>query len=170
MKNNKSIMIALSIVLITSIILATNFSSFSFSQTETKAAPIGGFNHIKKFDSNGNLITSWGIKGSGEGQFLHPHGIGLDSAGNVYVSDEEKGNIEKFDSNGKFITSWKGSAEEPFKAPWGVAVDSAGNVYVSDQRNPVAQKFDNNGNFIMKWGSEGTGEGQFVHQQIGRAS
>ena len=53
MKNNKSIMIALSIVLITSIILATNFSSFSFSQEEeTEAAPIGGFDHIKKFDSN----------------------------------------------------------------------------------------------------------------------
>ena len=49
-----------------------------------------GFHHIKKFDSNGKLITSWGEKGNGDGQFLHPHGIALDREGNVYVTDEER--------------------------------------------------------------------------------
>src|SRR3954471_17948888 len=102
MKNNKSILIILSILLITSIILTTNFSSSSFSQNDnTTNTTQGGFNHIKKFDSDGKLITSWGQTGSSQGQFLHAHGIGLDSAGNVYVSDAENYNIQKFDSDGK---------------------------------------------------------------------
>lgn len=48
---------------------------------------IENFNHIKKFNSNGVLINSWGNKGTGKGEFLHPHGIGSDSHGNIYVSD-----------------------------------------------------------------------------------
>ena len=31
------------------------------------------YNHrIKKFDSNGNFITKWGRKGTGDGQFDRP--------------------------------------------------------------------------------------------------
>ena len=40
-------------------------------------ATIENFNHIKKFNSNGVLINSWGNKGTGKGEFLHPHGIGF---------------------------------------------------------------------------------------------
>ena len=83
MRDNKSLIIILTIVIITSTILATNFSSSSFGQEKTDTELIG-FNHIRKFDSNGQFITSWGSKGSGEGQFLHAHGIGVDSStGNV---------------------------------------------------------------------------------------
>jgi hypothetical protein len=63
-----------------------------------------GFKAIKKFDSNGKFITSWGSEGDGDGQFLHAHGIDIDSSGNVYVSDDDKNNIQKFTSDGKFIT------------------------------------------------------------------
>jgi hypothetical protein len=38
-----------------------------------------GFHHIKKFDTNGRLIASWGGKGTRNGQFIHPHGIAVDS-------------------------------------------------------------------------------------------
>ena len=65
-----------------------------------------GFHYVKKFDSNGTLITAWGIKGTGPGQFLHVHGIAVDSNGFVYVSDAEKCNIQKFDSEGNFIKAW----------------------------------------------------------------
>ena len=54
-----------------------------------------GFHYVKKFDSNGTLITAWGTKGTGPGQFLHANGIAVDSKGNVYVSDSEKFNIQK---------------------------------------------------------------------------
>jgi DNA-binding beta-propeller fold protein YncE len=65
-----------------------------------------GFKSIKKFDSNGKFITSWGTEGTGDGQFLHAHGIAIDSSGNVYVVDSQNERIQKFDSNGNFITKW----------------------------------------------------------------
>jgi hypothetical protein len=46
-----------------------------------------GFKSIKKFDSNGKSITSWGSEGYGDGQFWLPHDIAIDSSDNVYVSD-----------------------------------------------------------------------------------
>ena len=38
-----------------------------------------GNNRIQKFDSNGNFITKWGSKGTGDGQFDYPTGIAVDS-------------------------------------------------------------------------------------------
>src|SRR5437867_12029448 len=64
------------------------------------------FTHIKKFDSNGNYVSGWGPKGPLNGQFLHIHGIAVDSSGNVYATDEQKQQVQKFNSNGKFIMSW----------------------------------------------------------------
>jgi hypothetical protein len=64
------------------------------------------FKSIKKFDSDGKFIASWGSEGTGDGQFLHAHDIDIDSLGNVYVSDDDKNSIQKFTSDGKFIASW----------------------------------------------------------------
>jgi len=47
----------------------------------------------------------WGSNGTGNGQFILPHGIDFDSKGNVYVTDRERNDIQKFTSNGKFIRS-----------------------------------------------------------------
>ncbi|HEX5187797.1 MAG TPA: hypothetical protein VFV86_12995, partial [Nitrososphaeraceae archaeon] len=69
-----------------------------FHQSNTK--DIENFHHIKEFNSNGVLVNSWGIKGTSKGEFLHPHGIGSDSHGNIYVSDAVLCNIQKFDNNG----------------------------------------------------------------------
>lgn len=123
-----------------------------------------GFHFVKKFDSNGTLISAWGTKGIGPGQFLHAHGIAVDSNGNVYVSDAEKCNIQKFDSEGNFITMWgsEGKEDGQFTKPWGVAVDSDDNVYTSDQADPEVQKFNNNGEFLSKWNSYSPGM-LFVH-------
>ncbi|MDW0135407.1 MAG: 6-bladed beta-propeller, partial [Nitrososphaeraceae archaeon] len=123
-----------------------------------------GFHYVKKFDSNGTLVSAWGTKGTGPGEFLHAHGIAVDSEGNVYVSDAEKCNIQKFDSEGKFITMWGSEGREngQFIKPWGVAVDSSDNVYTSDQDSPEVQKFNNDGKFLTKWNSYSPGR-LFVH-------
>lgn len=123
-----------------------------------------GFHFVKKFDSNGTLISAWGTKGTGPGQFLHAHGIAVDPSGNVYVSDAEKCNIQKFDSEGNFITMWgtKGTGPGQFLQPESMAVDSMGNLFVADYANQYIQKFDSEGNFITQWGSEGREDGQFI--------
>ena len=48
--------------------------------------------NIQKFDSNGNFITKWGSPGRGDGEFMSPFDIAVDSStGNVYVSDFNNG-------------------------------------------------------------------------------
>ena len=90
------------------------------------------FDHIKKFNSNGDLIDSWGIKGSKDGQFLHPHGIGSDSQGNIFVSDAVLCNIQKFDKNGKFLLKFgrRGNGPREFLQPESIAIDKNDNVFV----------------------------------------
>ena len=81
---------------------------------------------IQKFDSNGNFITKWGTKGTGDGEFLHPHDVVLDSSGYVYVTDAFNYNIQKFDSNGNFITKWgsNGTGDTQFLHIYGIGVSS----------------------------------------------
>src|SRR6476661_4980448 len=123
-----------------------------------------GSNPVQKFTNNGTFITTWGYEGSGNGQFISPSGIAVDSSDNVYVSDLENNRIQKFTNNGTFITTWGsyGTGNGQFISPSGIAVDSSDNVYVVDAGNNRIQKFTNNGTFITTWGSYGTGNGQFI--------
>ncbi len=34
-----------------------------------------------------NFVLEWGSSGSGDGQFDFPHGVAVDSSGNVYVTE-----------------------------------------------------------------------------------
>ncbi len=104
-----------------------------------------------------------GVKGTGEGDFLHPHGIAVDSQGFVYVTDEEKHDVQKFDSNGSFILSWGAPKDENLfsKKIEDVNVDKDGNVFVVDYGNRKILKFDNNGTLLSSFGGKGEGEGQF---------
>ena len=102
---------------------------------------ITGNNRIQKFNSNGTFITKWGSNGTADGQFSNPHGVAVDSSGNVYVADCDNNRIQKFNSNGTFITKWgsNGTADGQFSNPDGVAVDSSGNVYVADSKQPYTK-------------------------------
>ena len=103
-------------------------------------------------------------KSGSENLIQAPHGIDIDTSGNIYISDSNNF-IEKFDSNGKFITKWgsNGTGNGQFLHPHDVAVDPSGFVYVGDYYIPNIQKFDSNGKFITKWGSKGNGDGKFNH-------
>jgi len=69
--------------------------------------------------------------------------VAVDSAGNVYLSDNINHRIQKFTSEGVFITKWgsNGTGDGQFNNPTGVAVDSVGNIYVVDRNNHRTQKF-----------------------------
>ena len=101
-----------------------------------------GNNRIQKFDSNGKYITQWGFEGSDNQQFNGPHGISVDSDGNVYVTDYNNDRIQKFDSNGKYITQWgtKGSELGQFSSAFDIAISSS-KIYVTDTGNNIVQVF-----------------------------
>jgi hypothetical protein len=118
---------------------------------------------IQKFSKDGTFVTTWGEEGEGNGQFLHTHGIDLDSDGNVYVSDRDQPSIQKFSSNGTFIMKWgsEGTADGQFIQPWDVSVSQDDRVFVPDYGNNRIQIFSKEGDFITSWGTAGSGPGQF---------
>jgi len=106
------------------------------------------------------FVLKWGSYGTGDGQFIAPLGVAVNSAGQVYVIDfgyslspNPNHRIEKFDANGNFLAQWGsyGSGDGQFTYPFGVAVDSSGKVYVADTGNVRIQKFDANGAFLSKF-------------------
>jgi tripartite motif-containing protein 71 len=114
-----------------------------------------------------SFVKSFGGSGNSTGQLETPHGVDIDSSGNVYVVDTGNYRIQKFDSNGNYITMWgsKGSGEGQFLHGHDIAFDSSGNIYVTDVLKDTdiarVQKFDSDDNYITMWGSKGSGEGQF---------
>ena len=99
---------------------------------------------VQKFTANGTFVTSWGSTGIGDGQFISPSGVGVDSKGNVYVGDfGYNDRVQKFDGNGNFITKWgsTGTADGQFDVPIGIAINSKGLVYVADNNNARVQIF-----------------------------
>jgi len=61
-----------------------------------------GSNRILILDSEGNVLTEFGSKGSGNGQFRGPVDVTVDSKGNVYVLDYGNNCVQKFKPNPNF--------------------------------------------------------------------
>jgi len=122
-----------------------------------------GLPSIKQFDPNGQIVRTWDVAKTAEGKIKYPVRIGVDGAGNMYVTDQSSHCVHKLDAQGKYIKSWggKGTGDGQFDTPEGIAVDGSGNIYVCDRQNSRIQKFDSDGKFLTKWGKEGSGEGEF---------
>ena len=106
---------------------------------------------------------SIGSFGAGDGEFIWPTAVNMDSQGRVYVSDEQTHRITAYDPSGGFAVKWgvRGSGPGEIDGPSGMAFDSEDNLYVVDQHNNRVQKFTRDGRFLLGFGSEGPGDGQF---------
>ena len=115
-------------------------------------------------NKEGELIKSFGSKGSREGQFFNPWGVDVDEEGRIIVADAWNHRIQVFDNDGSFIHSFgsKGSSEGQFNKPMSVVVDGDGNIVVCDCLNHRIQVMDIEGNFIRCFGTEGSGDSQLA--------
>ena len=123
---------------------------------------------VQVFDPDGRFLRKWGSYGTGDGQFITPAGIAIDSNDEVYVVDSSKGStsshrVQVFDSLGNLQRQWGsyGSGDGQFNAPWGIGVGPDDYLYVTDFYNHRVQVFNSDGAFLAKWGSHGTNDGQF---------
>jgi uncharacterized protein (TIGR03663 family) len=141
-------------------------------------------NHqVHVFDSQGNLVRSFGGLGNGQQQFFEPRGLAVDVQDNLYVADTWNARIIKFGPDGTWLASWgsgdkelpegrratitdgtqAGNAAAPlgFYGPRGLAVDKEGNVYIADTGNKRVVVTDNEGNFLYQFGYFGSEPGAF---------
>jgi DNA-binding beta-propeller fold protein YncE len=118
---------------------------------------------VTKCTLGGDYIGEFGSAGNGEGQFIWPTAIALDSDENVYVADEWLNRVIIFDKDGKFLRSWgkAGSGDGELNGPAGLAVTAGNDLFVVDSRNNRVQKFTADGRYLGQCGSAGNGPGQF---------
>lgn len=122
---------------------------------------------VQRFDGEGKLIACFTV-------LPNPGGIGIDTAGNLYIAhfaaallDKDKPNagdfITVYAPDGTLLRQWgqRGTGDGEFNCPGGVAVGKDGRVYVADQTNHRIQVFDTSGKFLLKWGEHGNAQGQF---------
>ena len=90
-------------------------------------APSNGNSRILRFSRTGKLLKVIGTKGSGNDQFLGPHGLAVDSRGRLFVADRGNLRVSILDANGKFLEAWT-----QWGTPQGIYIDAKDNLYVSD--------------------------------------
>jgi len=127
-----------------------------------------GNNRIRKVAPNGTITTfagtgAFGFSGDGgPAQFATlagPSGLGIDSAGNVYIVDVNNRRIRKVAANGVITTvagngtnGFSGEGVPAITAQFSfdgqttrVAIDSSGNIYIPDQPNHRVRKVASDG-------------------------
>jgi peptidylamidoglycolate lyase len=111
---------------------------------------------------SGKLLNSWGAN-----IFLVPHGITVDRANNVWVTDVGLQQVMKFSHDGKQLLTlgearvgaWDAAH---FNQPTDIAIREDGSFFVSDGYvNSRVALFDRTGRFQFEWGKKGDGESQF---------
>jgi DNA-binding beta-propeller fold protein YncE len=118
---------------------------------------------VKVFGSDGTLRSTFGRRGTGDGEFNYPTLMGRDRSGRLLVTDTLNFRVQIFDGSGKFLGKFgrHGTATGDFSRPKGVAADRFGHVYVADSLFHAVQIFDLSGNFLLHFGSQGRGPGEF---------
>jgi len=137
---------------------------------------------VLEYAPDGTLVKSFG-----KGIFMRPHGMDVDPAGNVWVTDvrsprpEEleahpgdahKGNqVVKFSPDGDvlMVLGTPGEAGDPadgkLNQPNDVVVAPNGDIYVSEGHGPSGpgriSRFSADGTFLGSFGEPGEGPGQF---------
>jgi len=113
---------------------------------------------VKVYHGNGNTWFSFGTCGTGDGQFIFPTGICLNTAENeVYVADQGNGRVEVFNRNGVYQRQF-GSLTHQVGANWvfdgtftrvqSIAIDQFDRIYVSDLYQNDVQVLTSTGSFL----------------------
>jgi DNA-binding beta-propeller fold protein YncE len=123
---------------------------------------VDGTNHkIRIYDRNGNYLSSFGKKGSENGEFRFPLGIDIDNSGKVYIADSGNHRLQIFHPDGQFIAKIPIPSNNKQPAdPSDVAVDNSRNrCYVVDNDNHYILVYDlSNRKLIGTYGSPGSGK------------
>lgn len=161
-------LLIISILFISGCTVKTTVSSSSSINPNTMYAPNGlatdtkgciyavsrEKSNVQKFDSSGNLVTIWKLKGD-EGYTPGPDSISVDINGRIFVSDSSAQSIWSLDASGRSIANWY--PEDSSVSSPKVAADQKGGVFVLlDAVDCSIQRYDSSGKFLSKLQSQDT--------------
>lgn len=86
-----------------------------------------------------------------------PTNLGIDSKGNIYVSDTGAFRVQVYDANGKFLMSVGEMGDGPgqFARVKGIALDRENRLYAADAMSQVVQIFNDEGKPLTWFGEPG---------------
>ncbi|MFQ5524480.1 MAG: 6-bladed beta-propeller [Acidimicrobiia bacterium] len=118
---------------------------------------------IVVYGADGGLVSAWGRRGNGDGEFNFPTHLALGRSGTLFVTDALNFRIQAFNLEGRFLwkMGWHGDGSGDFAAPKGVAADGQGHLYVVDALFDAVQIFKRDGTFLLAFGERGIRPGQF---------
>ena len=116
-------------------------------------------NCIQILNPDMTFSSSFGSKGSGDGQFYAPYDVAIDSIGNVYVVNFFHDRIQVFTAEGQFLRKFGRHGNNQLTS---ICIDSEDMVYVTESFNNRVLVFTCEGKFLTSFGTRGTGPGQFT--------
>jgi sugar lactone lactonase YvrE len=137
---------------------------------------VGGRDKVSLYDTQGKLITDWGVRGNEENEFDVIRGIAIGPDGNIYLSDTENHRIKSYTQAGKLRwvypsnADWKqwqaqiaagNKAVKPFQIPAGMTFDSAGRLVLVDAFEFAIMAIDTKtGHVTQRYGEYGEQDGK----------
>jgi len=116
-----------------------NLVSFSFDSAGLLYTLEKNTSRIQKFNSNKNVVRTFGTKGRGRDQLFEPEDIGINMYEEIFVCDTENDLIKHFDAFGnlKGLFGYFGAGKGFFNKPEQIAIDNNNNIYarVSTPKN-----------------------------------
>ena len=125
----------------------------------------GGAHCVTLIDRAGKR-TSFGSKGTGDGQLNNPRGIAFTCDGHILVTDDHR--LQKFTSSGQHLKSFgskkKGNGPQQFNTPMGIAVHpTTGDIYIADCYNHRIQVVSDDLSQLRSFGAKGSSASQLKY-------
>lgn len=126
------------------------------------------------FDLEGNLETTWGTRGRGDGQFDVARGVALSDEGTLFVSDTQNSRVHAYNDRSEPLwvtdsTPGRGpfstpSSETALEIPAGMTLDGSGRIVLVDPfLFAIAVLDPATGEVLDTYGEFGAEDGRFIY-------